>query len=131
MMNKEVFVRNLSSLALSNTLLLIISCLTVSLCLYFLNIGSLLIEMKISNLIVGGFIALSSIAAFSLAANAGYTCRKDYLGRTVCSGYQNGNRINTTTRKDYLGRDVTTGTVNGQSFRETCRTDYLGRYVCN
>ena len=36
--------------------------------------------MKISNLILGSFIALSSVAAFSLAAKAGQTCRKDYLG---------------------------------------------------
>ena len=87
--------------------------------------------MNISHFIAGSFIALSSIAAFSFSANAGYTCRKDFLGNTVCSGYQNGNRINTTTRRDFLGNDVTTGTVNGQSYRETCRTDFLGNYVCN
>ena len=87
--------------------------------------------MKISNFIAGSFIALSSISFFSLSANAGYTCSKDYLGRTVCSGTQNGNRINTTTTTDYLGRDVTSGTINGQTFRQTCTTDYLGRYVCN
>ena len=98
---------------------------------YIFNIIGFIIDMKIYHFISGGFIALSSILAFSLSANAGYTCRKDFLGNTVCSGIQNGNRINTTTRRDFLGNDVTTGTVNGRSFNQTCRTDFLGNYVCD
>ena len=87
--------------------------------------------MKFSPLIYTAIISFSSIIVFSTEANAGYTCRKDYFGNTICSGYQNGNRINTTTRKDYFGNDVTSGTVNGESFSQTCRTDYFGNYVCN
>ena len=71
--------------------------------------------------IVIGFTAIS-------AANAGQTCRTDYLGNYVCTGTGANSGYNTTTRTDYLGNDVTT---DNRGNTQTCRTDYLGNYVCN
>ena len=87
--------------------------------------------MKISNFIAGSFIAFNSIAAFSLSANAGYSCSTDYFGNETCSGTMNGQRINTTSSTDYFGNTTTTGTVGGKSFNQTCSTDYFGNTNCN
>ncbi len=59
------------------------------------------------------------------AANAGMTCDKDYLGRTVC---KTDGGTNFTGDKDYLGRDTWRGSDGSKT---TCDTDYLGRYRCN
>ena len=70
---------------------------------------------------------LFSIDALVLTKNAeaGVTCRTDYLGNYRCTdSYGN----SSTTRRDYLGNDRTTFS-NGSTM--TCRTDYLGNYRCN
>jgi len=70
---------------------------------------------------------LFSIDALVLTKNAeaGVTCRTDYLGNYRCTdSYGN----SSTTRRDYLGNDRTTF---GNGSTMTCRTDYLGNYRCN
>ena len=66
--------------------------------------------------------------AFISSANAGQTCRTDYMGNYVCTGTGDDYGYNTTTRRDYMGNDVTTDNYGNTT---TCRTDYMGNYVCN
>ena len=61
-------------------------------------------------------------------AQAGQTCRTDYLGNVVCTGTGNDFGYSSTTRTDYLGNQTTT---DNRGNSQTCRTDYLGNYVCN
>ena len=82
------------------------------------------------NKLFGAIVAITmlfSIDALVLTKNAeaGITCRTDYLGNYRCTdSYGN----SSTTRRDYLGNDRTTFS-NGSTM--TCRTDYLGNYRCN
>ena len=69
-------------------------------------------------------------------AEAGVTCKYDFLGNYVCretgfNSYGSGN--SSTTKRDFLGNDVTTfkngyGQTTGTM---TCKTDFIGNYVCN
>ena len=77
-------------------------------------------------------ISIVGIMGIIPSAYAGYTCsHNDYLGTTSCSGYINGQSVNTTTHNEYLGTSTTTGYVGGSFYSETCsHNDYLGTTSC-
>jgi hypothetical protein len=68
---------------------------------------------------------LAVLMAFVSAAQAGTTCRKDFMGNTVCTsddGYT------TTQRQDFMGNQRITDNY-GNSV--TCRKDFMGNTRCD
>ena len=70
---------------------------------------------------------ITFIAAITLASlsHAGTTCRKDFMGNTVCTsdgGYT------TTQRQDFMGNQRITDNY-GNSV--TCRKDFMGNVRCD
>ena len=67
---------------------------------------------------------LLAAATIAVTTHAGTTCRKDFMGNTVCtddSGYS------TTQRQDFMGN---TRIEDNRGNSITCRKDFMGNVRC-
>jgi len=72
-------------------------------------------------------VTIALILGISIA-NAGVSCKYDFLGNYVCTGTGSDFGYRSEQRKDFLGNDTF---KDNRGNRMKCRTDFLGNYVCN
>lgn len=73
-------------------------------------------------------ILAAAVVAFSVSANAGVRCSKDYFGNVTCYGTGQDSGYSSRTTEDYFG-NTTTRDNRGNTVR--CRKDYFGNVTCD